>query len=105
MIVEPETALPGKKEFLELGDAKALYDAIFELKVRGAPAIGICAAYSIYFSKADSGGFGREAFIRSLRRNAAYLNSSANNKQAGHFIAWKELVKANIPKLLKLFPY
>ena len=39
VVVLDQTALPGKKVFLELGDAKALYDAIFELKVRGAPAI------------------------------------------------------------------
>ena len=68
VVIVDQTALPGKKEFLELGDAKAIYDAIFELKVRGAPAIGICAAYGIFILakqiQADSG----ELFIRSLRR-------------------------------------
>ena len=64
VVIVDQTALPGKKEFLELGDVKALYDAIFELKVRGAPAIGICAAYGIFILakqiRADSG----EAFYK-----------------------------------------
>ena len=76
VIIVDQTQLPGKKEFLELGDAKALYDAIFELKVRGAPAIGICAAYGIYVLarkiQADSG----EAFYKKFKEDAEYLNSS-----------------------------
>ena len=67
VVIVDQTALPGKKEFLELGDAKALYDAIFELKVRGAPAIGICAAYGIFILakriQADSG----EAFYKKFK--------------------------------------
>ena len=48
VVIIDQTQLPGKTEYLTLGTAKDLYDAIFELKVRGAPAIGICAAYGIY---------------------------------------------------------
>ena len=29
VVIVDQTALPGKKELLKLGDAKALYDAIF----------------------------------------------------------------------------
>ena len=43
-----QTKLPTVTEYLTLGTAKDLYDAIFELKVRGAPAIGICAAFGMY---------------------------------------------------------
>ena len=43
-----QTKLPNVTEYLTLETAKDLYDAIFELKVRGAPAIGICAAFGIY---------------------------------------------------------
>ena len=42
-----QTKLPTVTEYLTLGTAKDLYDAIFELKVRGAPAIGICAAFGM----------------------------------------------------------
>ena len=103
VVIVDQTALPGKKEFLELGDAKALYDAIFELKVRGAPAIGICASYGIFILakqiQADSG----EAFYKKFKENVAYLNSSrptaVNLSWALHRM--EELVKENISKTPK----
>ena len=48
VIIIDQTKLPTVTEYLTLGTAKDLYDAIFELKVRGAPAIGICAAFGMY---------------------------------------------------------
>lgn len=100
VVIVDQTALPGKKEFLELGDAKALYDAIFELKVRGAPAIGICAAYGIFILakqiQADSG----EAFYKMFKENVEYLNSS---RPTAVNLSWalrrmEDVVKANISK-------
>ena len=53
-----------------------MYDAIKLLRVRGAPAIGICAAYCMYIlslqTKAESGA----ALCDELEKQAAYLNSS-----------------------------
>lgn len=43
VIIIDQTKLPTVTEYLTLNTAKDLYEAIFELKVRGAPAIGICA--------------------------------------------------------------
>ena len=48
VVIIDQTKLPSKTEYLTLRTAKDLYDAIFELKVRGAPAIGICAGFGIY---------------------------------------------------------
>ena len=48
VVIIDQTKLPNVTEYLTLGTAKDIYDAIFELKVRGAPAIGICAGYGIY---------------------------------------------------------
>ena len=48
VVIIDQTQLPNATEYLTLGTAKDLYDAIFELKVRGAPAIGICAGFGIY---------------------------------------------------------
>jgi len=42
-----QTKLPGKIDFLETSDYRDIVAAIEELKVRGAPAIGIAAAYGI----------------------------------------------------------
>ncbi len=39
--------LPGQETWLELGDADAVADAIRTLAVRGAPAIGVAAAYGL----------------------------------------------------------
>ena len=37
-----------RTEYIKLDTPEALYDAIYQLKVRGAPAIGICAGYGLY---------------------------------------------------------
>lgn len=43
VVILDQTRLPGSVTYLELGTAEEIYDAIRRLKVRGAPAIGICA--------------------------------------------------------------
>lgn len=45
-----QTLLPGKEEWLELETAEDVADAIYKLKVRGAPAIGVAAGYGVYVS-------------------------------------------------------
>ena len=42
-----QTRLPGKEAYLKTSDYKDVITAIKELKVRGAPAIGVAAAYAI----------------------------------------------------------
>ena len=48
VVILDQTQLPNVTEFLTLDTPKKMYDAIFELQVRGAPAIGICAGYCMY---------------------------------------------------------
>jgi methylthioribose-1-phosphate isomerase len=48
VVIIDQTKLPNSTEYLTLTSAGDIYDAIFELKVRGAPAIGICAGYGLY---------------------------------------------------------
>lgn len=43
-----QTKLPGRTELIQLKTAQEMWDAIYLLQVRGAPAIGVCAAMSIY---------------------------------------------------------
>lgn len=45
-----QTLFPLAEEFLELRDAEEIAEAIRSLKVRGAPAIGVAAAYGLYLS-------------------------------------------------------
>ena len=48
LIIIDQTRLPGKTVFLRLSDAESIYEAIYLLRVRGAPAIGVAAAIGIY---------------------------------------------------------
>lgn len=48
VIIIDQTLLPGKTELIKLKDAQEIWDAIYLLKVRGAPAIGVAAAYGLY---------------------------------------------------------
>ena len=45
LLIIDQTRLPAELVFIELDDKGSLVDAIARLKVRGAPAIGIAAAY------------------------------------------------------------
>jgi methylthioribose-1-phosphate isomerase len=47
LIIIDTTKLPGELCHIELKTQKDCFDAIKELKVRGAPAIGVAAAYSL----------------------------------------------------------
>ena len=69
-----QTLLPNEEVFLRPETAEELYDAIRLLRVRGAPAIGIFAAYALYVlarqipAEAD--------FLAELKRCTDYLNSA-----------------------------
>ncbi|MGI8907802.1 MAG: S-methyl-5-thioribose-1-phosphate isomerase [Candidatus Sumerlaeaceae bacterium] len=45
-----QTLLPGEKHVLEISTPEQMWEAIKTLRVRGAPAIGIAAAYGIYIA-------------------------------------------------------
>jgi len=45
-----QTLLPGRFEYLHITSMDECIEAIKSLRVRGAPAIGICAAYGLYIS-------------------------------------------------------
>ena len=53
-----------------------MYDAIKMLKVRGAPAIGICAAYCLYVLSREIKATDSISFYAELEKAADYLNSS-----------------------------
>ena len=62
LVIIDQTKLPGKIEIIRLKEAKEIWDAIYLLKVRGAPAIGVAAAYGIYILAAESSADTYEAF-------------------------------------------
>ena len=76
VVIIDQTQLPNKTEYLTLGTAKDLYDAIFELKVRGAPAIGICAAFGMYCLAQTIKTEDYNEFLAKFVEYKDYLNSS-----------------------------
>lgn len=43
-----QTLLPNRVEYLRWKLAEQICEAIYELRVRGAPAIGVCAGFGMY---------------------------------------------------------
>lgn len=76
VVIIDQTQLPNATEYLTLGSAEELYDAIYELKVRGAPAIGICAGYGIYCLAQKIETEDYDIFLKKFREYKDYLNSS-----------------------------
>ena len=73
LTVLDQTLLPGEEVWIKLETAEDVWDAIKKLKVRGAPAIGVCAAYGLYVSVREGND---EGFRELVRSTAEYLNSS-----------------------------
>ncbi|MFT5049704.1 MAG: methylthioribose-1-phosphate isomerase [Chlamydiales bacterium] len=67
---------PGGSEVLEVRDIGAMFDGIRRLAVRGAPAIGVAAAYGLMLGIQDGSGDAPDAFMARLRKQADYLAGS-----------------------------
>ena len=76
LVIIDQTKLPGQIQMLSLTKAKEIWDAIYLLKVRGAPAIGVAAAIGMYVlaSRYESGDYA--AFYAAFCRDKEYLDSS-----------------------------
>jgi methylthioribose-1-phosphate isomerase len=75
-VIIDQTLLPGEIRELRLRTPEDFYDAILRLAVRGAPAIGIAAAYGVYLSvkRLDTDSY--DEFHKAFTTHYAYLNSS-----------------------------
>jgi len=67
LVIIDQTLLPGKTEIISLKTAQEIWDAIYLLRVRGAPAIGVAAAMGIYI----------------LAKEIAVKNNMLDSKEAG----------------------
>lgn len=76
VVIIDQSQLPNRTVYLTLHTVQEMYDAILKLQVRGAPAIGICAAYSIYALSRQSALTDPAAFASEFRKQKEYLNSS-----------------------------
>lgn len=76
LYIVDQTLLPTEEKEIRLETAEQMYDAIRQLRVRGAPAIGICAAYCLYAQARTIDAPDMDGFMERLRTYSAYLNSS-----------------------------
>lgn len=68
--------LPHETTFIDLFTVKDVFDAIVSLKVRGAPAIGIAAAYGLALSAQSYTATSTEEFHRLLKADRDYIATS-----------------------------
>lgn len=76
VVIIDQTRLPARLEYITLSDAREMWEAIYKLQVRGAPAIGIFAGYSIYCLAQRIRTEDPEEFARVFQEKKDYLNSS-----------------------------
>lgn len=76
LVIVDQTKLPGSIEMLSLTDIEDIWEAIYLLKVRGAPAIGVAAAIGIYVVCAHFETKKPAQFQREFHKAKEYLASS-----------------------------
>lgn len=76
LVIIDQTLLPGKTEIIRLKTAQEIWDAIYLLRVRGAPAIGVAAAMGIYILAKQIKADNFEAFYSEFVKQKEFLNSA-----------------------------
>ncbi|HSJ39300.1 MAG TPA: S-methyl-5-thioribose-1-phosphate isomerase [Planococcus sp. (in: firmicutes)] len=76
LIILDQQKLPHETEYIALNTLEDAYDAIVTMKVRGAPAIGITAAYGLALAAQKHDTETLEVFHHYVKKEAVYLASS-----------------------------
>lgn len=76
LVIIDQTQLPGREVYLALKTPEEIWEAIYLLKVRGAPAIGVAAAYGVAVCMQKVAATGFDDFYREFSRVKDYLASS-----------------------------
>lgn len=76
IVVLDQTLLPNETKYLTLTAADEMWEAIYKLRVRGAPCIGIFAAYAMAVLAKGIGKTDFDGFYAEYTRLSDYLNSS-----------------------------
>ncbi len=71
-----QTLLPGTTKIIRLHTGQEIWDAIYLLQVRGAPAIGVTAGFGLYLLMKHSNAGTYDEFMNELQEKSDYLNSS-----------------------------
>ncbi len=73
LVIIDQTKLPGETVLLRLSDPEDIREAIYNLRVRGAPAIGVAAAIGVYVAAERLPHTDYAAFAEDYFRISAYL--------------------------------
>lgn len=76
LVVLDQTLLPNEKIFLRLTNQNQIWEAIYALRVRGAPAIGIAAGYGAYLGTKESKATNYDELLADFNKVKEYLASS-----------------------------
>lgn len=76
LVLLDQTILPNQIVYDEYRTIKSVWDAIVDMKVRGAPAIGVTAAYGMYIGANDFNGDNDRGFLAFVKEKGAYLATS-----------------------------
>ena len=110
LVILDQTKLPGSAELISLHTGEEIWEAIYLLKVRGAPAIGVAAAFGIYLLAKQIRTDVYDIFYEEFCRQKEYLNSArptavnlswALNRMEQVCIAGRKLPVAEIKERLR----
>ena len=76
LILLDQTKLPNDIEYIEYNTDEGVWAAIQDMIVRGAPAIGVTAAYGLYFGIKHAPEDSFDSFWNVLKEKSDYLNTS-----------------------------
>lgn len=76
LVIIDQTKLPGSIEIIRLSEAQDIWDAIYLLKVRGAPAIGVAAAFGLYILATQIKDDTVVGFYKEFSKYKDFLNSA-----------------------------
>ncbi len=71
-----QTLLPNTIKYLSLTKVEDIWEAIFKLRVRGAPAIGVCAGFAMFVLAQQIEDEDYDAVLSCMQRAGEYLSSS-----------------------------
>ncbi len=76
LVIIDQTKLPNETKVLSLKTQREIWNAIYLLEVRGAPAIGVAAAFGIYLAAREIKTENFQEFKQKFQDACAYLDSS-----------------------------
>ena len=76
LVILDQTRLPNEVEILHLKTQQEIWDAIYLLQVRGAPAIGVAAGFGVYLAAKEIRTENRAVFDARFHEAKEFLNSA-----------------------------